>query len=161
MAITGGSSAADQANHFPLGSIAGYMSRFFGDDLGQQQPQQHHSLQPKAPPVEENLVEDTNDSSGDGGGGGSSSRNSGIGSNSHEVSRFSEKKQWKPLSFSENEPPIRKRHRAVLVGGKLGHEELEEEEEVSKDDFLADWSHELATKWGKIELQQIVINSKF
>lgn len=119
------------------------MSRFFSDDQGQHQ-QRHHSPQ-HSPPVEKNSVEEINDSTGDVVGGSRSS--SGIGSNSHEVSRFSEEKRWKPLSFSESEPSIRKRHRAALVEGKLGHEAQEEgEEETNKEDFLADWSHEMATK---------------
>ncbi len=146
MSVAGSSNAVDQANHFPLGSIAGYMSRFFGDDQGQHQ-QRHHSPQPPqhSPPVEENLVEEVNDSTGDVVGGSRSSN--GIGSSSHEVSRFTEEKRWKPLSFSESEPSIRKRHRAALVEGKLGHEAQEEgEEETNKEDFLADWSHEMATK---------------
>lgn len=105
------------------------MSRFFGDNQGQQ----HSAPQP---PVEENLVEDTNENlSKDG--------ISNGGSNSHEVS--DEGKQWKPLSFSEEEPSMRKKHQTVLVEGSKvdGHEE---DEDASKDDFLADWSHELATK---------------
>lgn len=123
-----GASAADQVNHFPLGSIAGYMSRFFGDDQGQQR--QHRSHLPQAP-VEENLVENTNENLS------SDDKNSGSG-NSHEV----EEKRWKPLLFSEGEPSMRKRPRTVLLeDSKVSSHE--EDEDVSKD---ADWSHELATK---------------